>query len=159
MKIIQTILGVLLSIGIAMSSFAAKAGSTLEEGMPPNRSHSINDDRTVLNMSPEMKKYQLSNMRSNMEALLSIVGFLAKGEFDQSAQVAHSKLGMTDEMKKMSGMFGNENFRGLALAFHESGDELGNVLQTKDMSKSLEALQVTLGYCVQCHATFRQQSR
>lgn len=33
---------------------------------------------------------------------------------------------------------------------------LGNALRTKDMSKSLQALHETMGYCVQCHATFRQ---
>ena len=159
MKTIPALLGVLLSIGLATSSFAAGEGGTMEKMMHHNKAHDMNDDRTVLKMSPQMKQHQLLNMRSNVEAVQSIVGFLAKGEFDQAAQVAHSKLGLTVEMKTMSGMFGNEKFRSLAVAFHESGDELGNALQAKDMNKSLQALQVTMGYCVQCHATFRQQSQ
>ena len=46
----------------------------------------------------------------------------------------------------------NEAFRNLGLAFHKSGD----ALQTKDATESLQALHITMGYCVQCHATFRQ---
>lgn len=121
-----------------------------------DKSHAMNDDRTVLKMSPLLKQHQLSNMRSHMEAVQSIIGFLAKGDFDRAAQEAHSKLGLTEEMKTMSGMFGNEKFRSLAVAFHQSGDELGDALQTKDTNKSLQALYVTMGYCVQCHAAFRQ---
>jgi hypothetical protein len=50
----------------------------------------------------------------------------------------------------------HNDFKLLGLAFHESGDVLANTLKTKDANKSLSALQTTLGYCVQCHATFRQ---
>jgi hypothetical protein len=116
----------------------------------------MNDSRISLNLSPEIKQHQLANMRSHVEAVQSIVGFISIGDFEQAARVAHLKLGLTDEMKKMCGMFGNDKFEKLGLAFHKSGDELGNALQTKDVSKSLQALHETIGYCVECHATFRQ---
>lgn len=156
MKTISVLLGVLLLNGIATSSFATGDDGAMGQMTHHNKEHAMNDNRISLELSPQMKQHQLSNMRSHMEAVQSIVGFLAKGEFDQAAQVAHSKLGLTDEMKKMCGMFGNEKFKSLGLAFHDSGDKLGNALQTKDMSKSLQALNETTGYCVQCHATFRQ---
>ena len=95
-------------------------------------------------------------MRSHVDAIQSIVGFLAKGEFDQASHIAHSKLGLTEEMERMCSSFGNEGFTKIGLAFHKSGDELGEVLKNKDISKSLQALQNTLGYCVRCHATYRQ---
>jgi hypothetical protein len=117
---------------------------------------SIIDTRISLNLSPAMKQEQLANMRSHVEAVQSIVGLLSVGNFDQAAQTAHSKLGLTDEMKKMCGMFGNDKFEQLGLAFHKSGDELGNAIQTQDLTKSLQALHETMSYCVQCHATFRQ---
>ncbi|MFQ5443362.1 MAG: hypothetical protein ACE5EK_01975 [Nitrospinales bacterium] len=59
-------------------------------------------------------------------------------------------------MKKMCNSFENEEFKNLGLAFHKSGDELGEALKTKDITKSLRALHTTMGYCVQCHTTFRQ---
>jgi hypothetical protein len=54
--------------------------------------------------------------------------------------------------KEVCNMLENEAFRNLGLAFHKSGD----ALQTKDATESLQALHTTMGYCVQCHATFRQ---
>ena len=56
----------------------------------------------------------------------------------------------------MCNMFDNDDFKNMGLAFHNSGDDLGDVLQTKDTAKSLRALRSTMNYCVQCHASFRQ---
>jgi len=115
------------------------------------------DERISLNLSPEMKQQQLQNMRSHVAAVQAIVGHLANNEFDLAAEVAHSKLGLTEEMKMMcTHMSDNKDFAKLGLAFHQSADQLGDTLKTKDMKKSLDALHTTMNYCVQCHATFRQ---
>ena len=115
------------------------------------------DERTSLNLAPQMKLQQLQNMRSHVAAVQSIVGNLANGEYDLAAETAHSKLGLTEQMKMMcEHMSDNQDFSKLAMAFHRSGDDLGETLKTKDMKKSLQALQTTMNYCVQCHATFRQ---
>lgn len=156
MKRIIMILGILLFAGSTFSSFAEDEGSKTEHGMQHNKMHSLSDDRISLGLSPAMKQHQLSNMRSHVEAVQSIVGLLSEGSFDQASRIAHSKLGLTEEMKKMCNAFENEAFKNLGLAFHKSGDELGEALQTKDMAKSLRALHTTMEYCVQCHATFRQ---
>jgi hypothetical protein len=124
--------------------------------MHHNTMHATADKRISLGLKPEMQQHQLSNMREHVKAIQSIVGLLSESDFVEAAQVAHSKLGLTDEMKKMCGMFNNEGFRKLGLEFHKSGDELGEVLQTKDLNKSLRALHRTMQYCVQCHETYRQ---
>lgn len=118
--------------------------------------HSAMDDRVSLQLPPGMKYEQLANMRSHVKAIQTITGLVAAGDFDRASRVAHLKLGMTEEMRRMCNSFGNESFRKLGLAFHESGDVLGEVLRTRDVNKSLKALETTMGYCVQCHATFRQ---
>jgi len=155
----QLQLALTLIVGSVISPVFAEDGHHVgkEDGHKMHHNmHDTGDNRASLNLPPEMKQHQLSNMRSHVEAVQSIVGLIAKRDFDQAAQVAHSKLGLTDEMKKMCDMFENQDFRKLGLAFHKSGDELGNVLKTKDTNKSLEALHDTMGYCVQCHAKFRQ---
>ena len=124
--------------------------------MHHNMEHSLHDERIPLDLSPAMKQHQLSNMRSHLKAVQEIIGLMSEEEFDRASETAHSTLGLTEEMKNMCGMFNNDDFRDLGLAFHESGDALGDALQTKDLNKSLSALQATLGFCVQCHATFRQ---
>jgi len=151
-----SVLFAILFCGYMTMSQSVAADGVVMDHQAMHRQH-IMDNRISLGLSPEMKQHQLKNMRSHTAAVQSIVGHLANNEFDQAAQVAHSQLGLTEEMKKMcSTMSGNENFGKLGMAFHQSGDQLGEVLQGKDMKKSLQALQTTLGYCVQCHSTFRQ---
>ncbi|MFZ3018756.1 MAG: cytochrome C [Gallionella sp.] len=150
MKTVSLFLSVLL-LGVSTNGFSAEGDS-----MQHMHHHGMMDNRISLDLSPEMKQHQLSNMRSHVQAVQSIVGLLSAGDFDKASQVAHTQLGLTDEMRKMCSSFKNEKFNQLGLAFHQSGDELGNVLQSKDMKKSLQALHDTMTYCVECHATFRQ---
>jgi len=154
MKVIFIFLS-LLFLNETTSCIAAE-NANMEQMHQDHMQHLMLDGRTPLNLSPEMKQHQLANMRSHVKAVQSIIGLISVGDFEQASQVAYSKLGLTDEMKQMCGMFGNEKFEQLGLAFHKSGDELGKVLQTKDLAKSLQALHDTMGYCVQCHETFRQ---
>jgi len=150
-------LSVMLFIaGIAMFSYAENEKSSAGEMTHHNMKHSIDDARISLNLSPEMKQHQLSNMRSHLEAVQAITSLMAEKEFKKASEIAHSKLGLTEEMRKMCNMFNNDDFTALGLAFHESGDSLGDVLKTKDTTKSLRALQTTLGFLRQCHSTFRQ---
>lgn len=155
MKRTSLLLAMMLLSGIASNSRAVESGN-MQHMNHQNMQHSMMDDRISLNLSPQMKQHQLSNMRSHVEAVQEITGLMAAGKFEQASRVAHSKLGLTDEMKQMCAMFENEKFIQLGMAFHKSGDVLGNVLQTKNMAKSLQALHDTMDYCVQCHATFRQ---
>lgn len=120
--------------------------------------HDMNmaDSRISLDLPAPMKQHQLSNMREHVEAIKSIVGLMAENKFEDASKIAHSKLGLSPEMQAMCGMFNNENFNKLGLAFHKSGDELGDALQSKDVNTSLRALNKTMQYCVTCHTTYRQ---
>ena len=91
-----------------------------------------------------------------MAATQAIISLLAEEKFDKASKISSAKLGLTDEMKQIYDLSKNEDFKKLGLAFHNSADELGTALQTKDMKKSLQALSITMGYCVQCHKKFRQ---
>lgn len=158
MKITPVILifGLLFSAGFSLATFAGEN----HPGTPGMKNHNmmsnIEDERISLALSPQMKTNQLSNMRSHVEAIQTIIGLIGEGDFIKASGVAHAKLGLTEEMRRMCNMFDNEDFVQLGLAFHKSADALGDVLQTEDMNKSLRALHTTMGYCVQCHATFRQ---
>ena len=118
--------------------------------------HPIKDERVSLGLSPEMKHHQLANMRSHLEAVQAITGFIAEKEFVKASDIAKSRLGLNEEMRNMCDSFGNEDFTALGLAFHRSADELSEVLKTEDLGQSLNALQKTLSYCVQCHKHYRQ---
>lgn len=154
MKKNLVVVAMLFGSSLAANLFAAEGGAAMDHSM--HHQH-VMDDRVSAGVHPEMKQHQLANMRSHVVAVQSIVGHLAESEFDQASQIAHSQLGLTDEMKKMcSTMSDNKEFVSLGLAFHKSGDDLGDALKTKNLKKSLQALQTTMDYCVKCHASFRQ---
>ena len=131
-----------------------------ESGIEPPAHHHHGagspDKRISLELSPEMKQHQLSNMREHLAAVQAIVRAISENKFEDASKVAHARLGLTPEMQQMCGMFGNEKFTALGLAFHRSGDELGETLKTGNMNASLQAMDKTMSYCVECHATFRQ---
>jgi len=155
-KRVIILFGILFSVGITITSVAEDNHQAIGQMEHHKMMIPINDGRISLGLSPQRKVRQLSNMRSHVEAIQTILGLIADGDFNAASKIAHSKLGMTEEMKKMCKMFDNDNFKKLGLQFHKSADVLGDVLLTKDMNKSLRALQTTMGYCIQCHAIFRQ---
>ncbi len=114
------------------------------------------DPRISLNLPAPMRRKQLSMMRGHLKAVDDIIALVAEGKFDAASRVAHGRLGLTPEMKKMCDMFENDDFREMGLAFHQRADRLGDTLKTGDMKQSLRALRVMLNSCVQCHDTFRQ---
>jgi hypothetical protein len=157
----------MLSLCLATPALAQQAGMDMESGMPMGMDHSMmtphagttmgaKDPRISLGMSVPMRLKQLAMMRDHLKAVDEIVGLIAAGKFDKAATIAHKRLGLTPEMKKMCGMFGNETFRKMGIAFHKSADHLGDVLKTRDTTASLHALHSTMQYCVSCHQSFRQ---
>jgi hypothetical protein len=155
MKWITTLIGILFFICGPFNSSAKDLDMGMESMVHSHKIYTAHDERISLDLPPVMKSHLLSNMRSHLEAVQSIIGLLSKESFDEASRIAHTKLGLTEEMNKMCNGFKNKNFGKLGLEFHKSGDDLGNVLQTKDLSKSLSALQKTMDYCVRCHKMFR----
>jgi len=153
---------------IALPAMAGEMmhGNMMEHGMEhgmmsgmhmhPSEMSEKNDTRTSLNLPAPMRLMQKQMMREHLQAVTDIVALITEGKFDAASEIAHSKLGLTPEMKKMCNMFGNNDFRRIGLTFHKHADELGDVLKTKNLNKSLRALHATMNSCVQCHASFRQ---
>ncbi|HHB79417.1 MAG TPA: cytochrome C [Saprospiraceae bacterium] len=114
------------------------------------------DDRISLNLLPKQKRHQLINMRSHLVAVQTIIELISTDSLELASKVAHTELGSTTKMKLMCASFGNEDFEKLGLSFHASADDLSETLKTGDKKKSLEALAVTMNYCITCHANYRQ---
>lgn len=147
---------ILVSVGLAITFFADSNKEIRSQGVNHNATALTRDKRTSLDLSPQMKMHQLANMRSYVKAVQSIVGLIADNHFNEASEVAHTKLGMTEGMGKMCNKIDNDDFKKLGKTFHKSADTLADILKTKDTKKSLQALNTTMGYCVQCHEVFRQ---
>ena len=149
----------LFSVFACVAIFGAHAACAAEEQAPAPMHHHempIEDNRISLGISPQMKLHQLASMREHLEAVQAIVGLILEKKFDEASKIAHQKLGLTPEKKAMCMAMHNQKFTELGFAFHESGDKLGEVLQTGDAGESFKALHKTMQFCVQCHATYRQ---
>jgi len=150
---------ILIAVAAFVGIVGLNAAFAADEKMQHEMHHhdmSMMDTRTTLGLSAEMKQHQLSNMREHVGAIQSIIGFMSENKFEDAAKIAHTKLGLTPEMQKMCSMFNDEKFMTLGMAFHKSGDDLGDALHSKDVNASLRALNKTMQYCVECHATYRQ---
>ena len=166
MKRGMILFGVVCTLGISISVYAKDKADGMEFMMQHHhmsKHHEMmhmmktdSDKRTSLQLPEEMKGQQLAMMREHLEAVNNIIADISTGKFAAASKIAHQKLGLTPEMKKMCNMFGNNDFRKLGLAFHKSADHLGDVLKTGNMKRSLAALHNTMNSCVQCHASFRQ---
>lgn len=114
------------------------------------------DERVSLNLNPKQKQHQLKNMRSHLSAIQQITQLIATDDYEKASIIAHTKLGLTPEMKQMCSMFGDEKFEKIGLDFHNSADEMGEIFKNRNKQESLKALSNTMNYCVKCHATYSQ---
>lgn len=150
---------ILFSILILFPSLPANSAEDThnkKEGMMHHKATDSKDTRVQLNVPDMMKEHQKTMMREHLKAVNEIVAGLAANDFELVAQTAHKKLGLTDEMRNMCSMFGNQEFEKIGLEFHTKADELGNVAKTKDLNKTLLALDTMLKRCNQCHSMFKQ---
>ncbi|OGS93005.1 MAG: cytochrome C [Gallionellales bacterium GWE2_58_10] len=146
----------LIFLGIFTLNTAFGGNESINPEMHHHHGMDTADKRTSLELSPEMKQHQLSNMREHLAAVQSIIRLMSENKFEEASGIAHAKLGLTPEMQQMCSMFENEQFMAMGFEFHRSGDELGKVLKTRNMKASLRALNKTMAYCTECHAAFRQ---
>jgi Cytochrome C' len=147
---------IILLIFLQMPIYAPICAIASQEDDIGLTAHNIFDNRISLGLSTKVQHRLLVNMRAQFKATQAIIGLLAREKFESASKIAHTRLGLTNEMRQIYDLSKNEDFRNLGLASHKSAAELETALQTKDMKKSLQALRDTMGYCVQCHSKFRQ---
>lgn len=151
----------LLLLLVAGMLFSCKRTATVPAGtaansslpMPPGKER---DARISLGLNAMQKHHQKMIMRDHLAAVQRITDLLSRDEYDKAAHVARERLGTTTKMQMMCASFGDEHFEKLGLAFHESADRMSETLRHGNKNKSLQALSNTIGYCVQCHETYRQ---
>jgi len=147
---------------VAIGALGAKSISKDETAQPKEPSqiskHQMQDSRQVVAFPPKLKRHLLRNMRDHLKALDEILEALAKGDNDQAAQIAESRLGMS--ATKLHGaakaaVYMPEGMRQAGMALHHAASRFALVAPEEDSAKTYAALrQITLS-CVACHAQFR----
>ena len=126
--------------------------------------HAPEDTRTLLELPDELRLYMLANMRDHLLVLQQIQEALAQEEFDQAAQIAEQRLGMTSLDRHGAhalGPFMPEAMRMTGTAMHRAASQFAvtasDASATGEIKPALSALARVTAQCVACHEGFRLQ--
>jgi hypothetical protein len=120
------------------------------------------DERIKVDFPPMMRDHMLGNMRDHLSALQEITASLSSGQYDQAADVAESRLGMSSMalhgaahmskiMPKEMAAIGTEMHRAasrFALSARDADIDGG-------LGKAFGALSEVMQQCVACHTSYR----
>jgi hypothetical protein len=120
------------------------------------------DGRQIVQLPDMMREHMLRNMRNHLLALEEITRYLANQQYDEAAEVAENRLGMSSMdlhgashlgkfMPKEMGAIGTNMHRAasrFALAAQDAEIEGG-------LNKAFSALSEVMQQCVACHAVYK----
>lgn len=120
------------------------------------------DARVAVRFPPQLREHTLGNMRDHLLALQQIQDALARQDYDQAADVAEQRLGMSS-----LGLHGAHEVAGFmpagmqaaGTAMHRQASRFALAAReasaTGDLRPPLAALAAVTGACVACHAGYR----
>ncbi len=120
------------------------------------------DGRVTVKLPNMMREHMLSNMRDHLLALEEITRFLASQNYDEAAEVAENRLGMSSlELHGAShiGRFMPKKMGAIGTNMHRAASRFA--LTAKDaeldggLNKAFSALSEVMQQCVACHAGYK----
>jgi hypothetical protein len=120
------------------------------------------DGRVTVKLPELMREHMLSNMRDHLLALEEITRFLASQKYDEAAEVAENRLGMSSlELHGAShlGQFMPREMGAIGTNMHRAASRFA--LAAKDaeldggLNKAFSALAEVMQQCVACHARYK----
>jgi hypothetical protein len=128
----------------------------------PGRNAPTEDRRVQVEFPAELRDHTLANMRDHLLTLQEIQAALAKGRFDQAAEAAERRLGMSSlaahgahEVAK----YMPQGMQDMGSAMHRSASRFAIAAQdsaaANDVKPALGALAEVTANCVACHAAYR----
>lgn len=119
---------------------------------------SADDARQLVELPPMMQSHMLMNMRDHLTSLNAILQHLAKGELDQAAELAESRLGMSSlELHGASHMAGfmPEGMRNIGTRMHQAASRFARKAQEGEPLPAYRMLSEITTECVACHTAYR----
>lgn len=139
----------------------ALAALTLSLAALPPAAHAA-DARQLVQMPAPMQEHMLANMRDHLVAMGEIQAALAKGRFEQAADIAESRIGMSSlDAHGASHMAPHmpKPMQEMGTAMHRAASRFGRSAQEasleNDVPKALAALAELTKTCTACHAAYR----
>lgn len=116
------------------------------------------DSRQMVQLPEMMQQHMLSNMRDHLVALNEIVSSMANEQYDQAAEVAESRLGMSSlglHGASHLAKFMPEGMRQAGTKMHRAASRFALRAQEEDPLPAYKALAGVTSACVACHSGYR----
>jgi len=117
-----------------------------------------NDARRLVQLPEMMQQHMMSNMRDHLVAINEILVNLGNGEFEEAAEIAEYRLGMSSleshGARHMAG-FMPEGMRQAGTAMHEAASRFALKAQEEEALPAYNALSEVTSACVACHTEYR----
>jgi len=120
------------------------------------------DSRQRVEMPTQMREHMLGNMRDHLLALETITRQLAKQQYDEAAEVAETRLGMSSMQSHGAShmaQFMPEGMSAIGTEMHHAASRFAIAAQNASidggLSKAFAALSDVMTQCVACHSGYR----
>lgn len=120
------------------------------------------ESRQRAEMPDPMREHMLGNMRDHLLALETITRQLANQQYDEAAEVAEVRLGMTSMESHGAShiaQFMPEGMRAIGTEMHHAASRFSIAAQNAavdgGLSKAFSALSEVMQQCVACHSAYR----
>jgi cytochrome c556 len=120
------------------------------------------DPRQPVALPAPMREHMLANMRDHLTALAEIQSALAVGQYEQAADIAEQRLGMSSlERHGAAHMAGHmpQAMQDIGTAMHRAASRFARAAQAtvtaNDLPRALGALAEVTQQCLACHASFK----
>lgn len=116
------------------------------------------DTRQLVQLPEMMQHHMLSNMRNHLMAINEILLNMANDEFDEAAEIAESRLGMSSlraHGASHMAKFMPEGMRNSGEAMHRAASRFALKAEEGEALPAYKALSEVTSACVACHTTYR----
>lgn len=120
------------------------------------------DSRTLVELPDRMREHMLSNMRDHLLALQQITHNLAIGQYDQAADLAENRLGMSSLQShgaEHMAKFMPKSMGNIGTRMHQAASRFAVTARNAEieggLSQAFEALSKVMQHCAECHQAYR----
>ena len=120
------------------------------------------DSRQRVEMPTQMREHMLGNMRDHLLVLETITRQLANQQYDEAAEVAETRLGMSSMQSHGAShmaQFMPEGMSAIGTEMHHAASRFAIAAQNASidggLSKAFAALSDVMTQCVACHSGYR----
>ena len=123
-----------------------------------NVSMADDEARRLVQLPEMMQQHMMSNMRDHLAAINEILIKMANGDFEDAAEIAEYRLGMSSlESHGASHMakFMPAGMRQAGTAMHKAASRFALKAQEEEVLPAYDALSEVTSACVACHSGYR----